>query len=55
MTIKEKTITSVRIILSLLLIYGVYTETGIWTTIAVGLFFVDSEISLLAVKYEEED
>ena len=34
----------IRIILSLLLFYGVYTETGIWTTVSLFLVFVTSEI-----------
>lgn len=29
----------IRIILSIALCYGVYTETGFWTTVAMGLAF----------------
>lgn len=34
----------IRITLTLLLLYGVYEETGIWTTITLFLIFVTSEI-----------
>jgi hypothetical protein len=34
----------VRIILTCALLYGVYTETGIWTTLTLGLVFISSEI-----------
>lgn len=33
----------IRIILTLLLIYGVYLETGIWTTLSLFLIFVGME------------
>lgn len=33
-----------RIILTLLLIYGVYTETGMWTALSLFLVFVGIEI-----------
>jgi len=34
----------IRIILSILLLYGVYTETGIWTTVLLSLVVVTTEI-----------
>ena len=42
----------VRIILSLLLLYGVYTETGVWTTVAMGLILIETEISGYAKKHD---
>lgn len=42
-----KTIQTIaRIILCLLLLYGVYTETGYLTTFALFLIFVGSEIDI---------
>lgn len=34
----------IRIILSLMLLYGVYTETGVWTTLSLFLVFTGMEI-----------
>lgn len=42
--------TLIRIILSLLLCWGVYTETGIWTTLAILLSFLGSEITAILIK-----
>ena len=42
--ISKRICTGVRIALSLALLYGVYTETGIWTTIV--LFLVMHYIEL---------
>ena len=33
--------------LTVALLYGVYTETGPWTTLALGFFFVFSELPAL--------
>ncbi len=34
----------VRILLSALLLSGVYSEAGLWTTIAVGLVYLKNEL-----------
>ena len=34
----------IRIILTLLLVYGIYTETGIWTALSLFLVFVGMEV-----------
>ena len=34
----------IRIVLSVLLLYGVYTETGIWTTISFSLVLIAFEL-----------
>ena len=39
-----------RWILALLLLYGVYTETGIWTTIAIFLTFLSTELGTYFVR-----
>ena len=38
----------IRLILTLALLYGVYTETGIWTTIALALIALSLEILSLS-------
>ena len=48
----------IRIILSVLLLYGVYTETGIWTTISFSLILIALELeaylcSLLADEQKQ--
>ena len=40
-----KTVDYLRIILSLLLLWGVYTETGIWTTLVLFLILIQIEIN----------
>lgn len=42
----------IRCLLTLLLIYGVYTETGIWTTLSMILIFIAFE--LIAIKRRRE-
>ena len=39
--------TLVRWILSITLLYLVFGETGIWTTVSIGLIVIDKELSLL--------
>jgi hypothetical protein len=41
---------TVRIILTLCLIYGVYTETGVWTALSLFLVMTGLELNGLAVK-----
>lgn len=41
----------VRLILSAVLLYAVYTETGIWTTITIGLLMIATELSGLYLRY----
>ena len=36
----------VRWVISIALLYGVYTEAGIWTVIAIGLIYIGSEVEL---------
>jgi hypothetical protein len=40
----NKTTFIVRIILTILLLYGVYTETGFWTALSLFLIFTGFEI-----------
>ena len=40
----------IRIILTLALIYGVYTETGIWTAVSLGLIFVAIEALTIMIN-----
>jgi len=42
---KTITTTVIRCILTLALLYGVYTETGIWTTLSLFLIFVGFEVA----------
>ena len=42
-----------RIILTLLLIYGVYTETGIWTALSIFLIALSSELRSRFFKRSE--
>ena len=46
----KKAIFVIRIILSLGLIYLVYKETGIFTTIAISLMILKSEIDSATIK-----
>lgn len=36
----------IRIILSLLFLYGAYTETGIWTVLILFLILVNTEVEI---------
>jgi hypothetical protein len=40
----------IRAILSILLLCGVYSETGLWTTITLGLMFINIELTALIFK-----
>lgn len=40
----------IRGILSLALVYGVYTETGVWTALAVFLLIVGQEMQTIYTK-----
>ena len=40
-------VTVVRYLLSLVLVYGVYTEAGVWTAASVFLIFAGMEVHLL--------
>ena len=40
----------IRIILTLALIYGAYTETGIWTALSLFLIFIGMEIHGYLIK-----
>lgn len=43
-----------RIVLSLLILYGVYTETGFWTVSVLFLFMVDMEgVTYLKTKHKQ--
>ncbi len=46
----SKKIVILRLIITAAICYGVYMETGIWTTIAVASLTVANEISALAKK-----
>ena len=46
---KDKILTAIRILLSLALLVGVYSETGIWTTLAVLLLGISTEITARVV------
>lgn len=46
----KHTIILLRILLTLLLIHGVYTETGIFTAIAMLLIFITIEAIILKIK-----
>lgn len=46
--------TIIRIILSIALLFGVYSETGLWTTIAVALSFLNAEMTALIFKLQRE-
>lgn len=43
----------VRWALSILLLFGVYSETGKWTTIVVALIFLGTELATLALRRAE--
>ena len=45
---------AVRNILTLFLLYGVYLETGIWTTISIGLIFLSFESAWWLSTIKEE-
>ena len=47
--------TIVRIILTLCLIYGSYTETGPWTALSFFLMFLGFESSLHRIKAEKNN
>lgn len=40
----------VRHLLTLLLLYGVYTETGLWTALSIGLIATNLEITAWILK-----
>jgi hypothetical protein len=42
---RSKLMHSIRILLTLGLLFGVYKETGIWTTISIGLVFLTLELT----------
>ena len=46
--------TAIRLILSGILLYFVYGETGVATTIAIFLLMVNSEIAALVSKWDRE-
>lgn len=46
----SKKIVILRLIITAALCYGVYTETGIWTTLAVASLAAANEISALTKK-----
>jgi len=50
----SRVIVFIRWTLSALLIYGVYTETGIFTTIALGLSVISIEIMSSSIKHVRE-
>ena len=41
---KDKILISIRILLSIALLFGVYRETGIWTTLAILLLGISIEV-----------
>lgn len=45
-----KPMTVARVVLSLALLYGVYTETGPWTTLALGLGMFATELLSFALR-----
>jgi len=47
---KRLIISVIRYILTMALLYGVYTETGIWTTGAFLLIFISSELITVGMK-----
>ncbi len=46
----KKIQTIIRIILTLALIYGVYTEAGIWTAVSLGLIFAGFEVITILIN-----
>lgn len=46
---KIKVASLVRIVLTLLLIYGTYTEAGIYTALCFLFMFINSELTTLAI------
>jgi len=46
-----KITTYIRWILSILLVYGIYTETGIWTMIAFILIVGENEVKTLVKEH----
>jgi hypothetical protein len=42
--------TIIRIILTILLLVGVYSETGIWTTVAMTLICISKELTALFLR-----
>ena len=46
--------TIIRWLLTLLILYGAYTETGIWTTLALFLWAVSSELNSMAIVKNAE-
>ncbi len=49
---KPATIASsiIRVILSILLLKAVYSETGVWTTVAFALIWVSNELNALVFR-----
>jgi len=45
--------TLIRWILSCALLYGVFTETGVWTTIAMTLFMIFLEMMTLSILHKK--
>ncbi len=46
----KKISTIIRIILTLALVFAVYTETGIWTAVSLGLIFAAFEAQTILVN-----
>jgi len=40
----------IRFVLSVLLVYGVYTETGTWTSVSIALLIVSIELISISIK-----
>lgn len=49
------TVRIIRWILTALLIVGVYSETGIWTALAIALLAVNSELVAATARLRRED
>jgi uncharacterized membrane protein YdfJ with MMPL/SSD domain len=45
----------IRIILTLALVFAVYTETGIWTAVSLGLIFVGIEYMMIIINRIREE
>lgn len=50
-----KKTTIIRLIMSLALVYGVFTETGVWTAVSIFLMFVKAEVIAILFKKLLED
>lgn len=45
---------TIRILLSILLLIGVYSETGKWTTLTMALVMISNELTALVFKLQRE-